>query len=544
MAMDLKNIFKKEYIIGLDIGSSSVKIAQFQSREDGLHLVKAELKDINYTDDGDAREKETLSALRHLLRGVDIKKSKIIVAINCPETAVKKVTAPYMPKSELRQGIILEAKSYFPFPIEDSFLDFEILGDIVEKGVRKYEVLVAVSPKKTAENYLSLLGKAGIKPSSFVPHPYVFQKLAGQFHFSARGGSAYGGKEDQVRYFLIIGRSNSELIVLKGDNLVFSRKIPVTGNDFTKAMTGVLVSDRGKTELSMEDAEKIKREIGIPREDESKIVDDKISTTQILSMLRSPLEQLVSEMQRCFDYYREEGGGGKVDSLILFGGGASLGGIIEFLSKELEIEVRPGDVLKDLKLDAGSVADKDKISYRLGLAVGAALTEGKGINLLPPEIKEETTRTIKRGTIEAVFTAIVVTSILLSIGMKIKIDNFNKRITTAKTEMASLGGQVKEAEAKMLVQTILSDEPYWEDVFHELGSLIRNEIRIENVRVENKVIRIKGIVDSADGQQALADFIIDLEKGIFNGVKLIESKNLPDYPGVEFEISCRIDYER
>lgn len=531
--MDIKRIFKKEYIVGLDIGSSSVKIAQFQSREDGLHLVRAELKDINYTDDA-AREKETLSALRYLLRGINIKKSRITVAINCPETAAKKVTAPYMPKSELLEGIMLEAKNYFPFSIEDSFLDFEILGDIVENGVRKNEVLVAVSPKKTVENYLSLLGKAGIKPSSFVPYSYVFQKLVGQFHLN----------EGQAHYFLVMGKSNSELIVLKGDDLVFSRKIPFTGNDFTRAMTGVLVSDRGKTELSMEDAEKIKREIGIPREDESRIIDNKISTTQILSMLRAPLEQLVSEIQRCLDYYREEGGGAAAGSLILFSGGASLGGITEFLSKELGIEVKLGDVLEGLKIDAGAVADKSKLSSRLGLAVGAALTEGRGINLLPPEMKGETKRTIKRGTIEAIFTAIIVTSILLFIGMRIKIDNFNKRIAIARIETASISGRVKDAKAKILAETVLSDEPYWEDVFHEMGSIIPNEMRIENVSVENKVIRIRGIVDSTEGQQVLSGFIIDLEKGIFNGVKLIESKNLPDRSGVEFEISCWIDYER
>lgn len=535
MIAQIKNkitqILKKNFIIGLDIGSSSVKIAQFQSREDGLHLVRAELRDINYTDDG-AREKETLSALRHLLRGVDIKKSKIIVAINCPQTAVKKVAAPYMPKSELRQGIMLEAKNYFPFPIDDTFLDFEILGDLVEKGVRKYEVLVAVSPKKTVENYLSLLGRAGIKPSSFVPYPYVFQKLAEQLHF----------KEDQVHYFLIIGRSNSDLVVVKGDNLVFSRKIPVTGNDFTKAMTGVLVSDRGKTELSMEEAEKIKREIGIPREDESKIVDNKISTTQILSMLRAPLEQLVSEIQRCFDYYREEGRGGTVDSLILFGGGASLGGIIEFLSKELNIEVRLGDVLESLKIDDRAVADKGKISYRLGLAVGAALTGRKGVNLLPPEIKEETKRVIKRGTLEGAATAIILILALTYIGMRIQLNNFQKRISVARLELSSLQDQLKKAEEEILANKILSDEPQWEDLFKEVSNLIPDTVHITNFKMDNSIITMKGIVAAEGGDQILAEFILTLEKGIFDNVKLVESKDLSEKAGIEFELKCWVDY--
>lgn len=531
MVMDLKNLFRKDCIIGLDIGSSSVKIAQFQSREDGLHLVKAELLDIAYTDE-EAREKETISALRHLFRGVNVKKSKIIVAINCPQTAVKKVVTPYMPKSELRQGIVLEAKNYFPFSIEDSFLDFEILGDLVEKGVRKYNVLVAVSPKKTVESYLSLLRKAGIKPSSFVPYPYVFKKLAGQFHFN----------DDHVRYFLIIGRSNSELIALKGDDLAFSRKIPVTGNDFTKAMTGLLVSDRGKTELSMAEAEKIKREIGIPREGESKIVDNKISTTQIFSMLREPLEQLVSEIQRCFDYYREGGGGGQADSLYLFGGGASLGGIIEFLSKELNIEVRLGDVLEGLKSDSSAVTDKNKVSYRLGLAVGAGLTGGKGINLLPPEIKEETKRVLKRGTLVGAATAIILIMVLTYIGMKIQLDNFQKRAPIARLELSSLQEQLKKAEQQALANRILSDEPQWEDLFKELSNLIPDTIHITNIEMRDNVIFIKGIVAAEGGEGILAEFILTLEKGIFSNVKLVESKDLGENSGIEFEMKCWIDY--
>ncbi len=539
MAMDFKNLFKKEYVIGLDIGSSSVKIAQFQSREDGLHLMKTDLKEIKIYDNEAENENEILSALRYLLKGVDIKRSKIIVNINCPHTAIKKVQAPYMPKTELKEGIKLEVKNYFPFAVDESLLDFEILGDIVEKGVRKYEVLVAVSPQKTVEKHLSLLGKAGMKPASLICTSYALQKIAERLH-----SSDSGGKEDEARCFIDMGELYTELIIVKGKHLMFSRKIPVAGGDFTKAMTGTLVSDRGKTQLSIDEAEKIKKDVGLPSEAESKIIEDKISTTQILSMLRTPLEQLISEIDRSFDYYREESGGGKVNSIILFGGGASLAGLIKSLSEGLGIEVKLGDPLDGMNIEKDAVREREKTSYRLESAIAAALSGAKGINLLPVEIKEEIKRVVKRGTLEAVITAVIIISLLFYIGMKIKIDNFNKRIATAKMEMASLNEQVKEAEAKRLAQTVLSDEPYWEDVFREVGSLIPDEIVIESVKVENRVIVIKGIVNSPDGQQILADFIIGLEKGLFNAVKLIESKNLLDRPGIEFEISCWIDYER
>lgn len=532
--MDLKNLFKKEYIIGLDIGSSSVKIAQFAKREDGLHLLRAELSEIPTAEDDEAREKEILSALKHLFRGIDAKKSIIITTIDCPQTAIKKVTTPYMPKAELRQGISLEAKNYFHFPIDQATLDFEILGDIVEKGVRKYDCLVGVSPVNTVNRYLALLGKAGIKSSSFVSSSYSLHKL---WEHLAAG-------RDETACLINIGESHTELIISKGKYLMFTRNIPIAGSDFTKAMTGLLVSDMGKTQLTMEEAEKIKRETGMPLQSDTRIIDNKIPAVQILAMLRSPAEQLVSEIDRCFDYYREESGGAKVGSVMLCGGGASLTGLIKFLSDALGMEVRLCDPLEGLKIEKDAVRERDRILHRLDMAVGAAMTEAKGINLLPAEIKDQTQRTIKRGTIEAIVTAVVIISVLFFVGMRIKINNFNKRISTAKLELSSLQTEIKKAEGIRLAEMVLKDEPYWEDIFKELGSLIPDEVIIENIKMSDNRLHIKGIISSADGQQILSGLIVTLENGLFSNAKLIESRNLPDRPGVEFEITCWIDYER
>ncbi|MBI5124432.1 MAG: type IV pilus assembly protein PilM [Candidatus Omnitrophica bacterium] len=531
--MNLKNLFRKEYIIGLDIGSSSIKLAQFKETESGLFLVKADLREINHAPDDEAKEKEALSVLRYLFRGIDIKKSQVITAVNCSQTAIKKVTAPYMPKSELREGITLEAKSYFPFPVDKSIVDFEVLSDVVEKGIRKYEVAVGVCPLNTVNKYFSLLMKAGIKPASFVTSSYALQEFA----------AGLSSKPDDVRCFIDIGDLHTELIICKGQNLAFSRKIPVSGSDFTKAMTGTLISDKGRIQLSLEEAETIKKNIGIPSNTDTRIIDDKISSSQILAMLRAPAEHLVNEIDRCFSYYREEAVDSKISSVTIFGGGASLGGLIKFLEEGLGIKVKLGDAIETLKADKTALREKEKNVHRVELAVGAALSRAGGINLLPPEIKEETKRTIKRGTIEVIATAVIIISVLIFIGLKIKLDNFNKRISAAKLELSSLQPEIKQAEARRLAEMVLVNEPYWEDVFKELGSLIPGDIVIEEMSMSNRLIDIKGVVSSKDGQQVLSDFVISLEKGLFSSVKLVESKNLPDNTGVEFELKCWIDYE-
>ena len=432
-----------------------------------------------------------------------------------------------MPKAELRDGISLEAKNYFPFPIDDSLLDYEILGDVVEKGIRKYEVAVSVSPKLTVEKYLLLLGKTGIKPASFVPSSYALQKVAQEL----------STEEGKTQCFVDIGKLHTELIICKGRYLLFSRKIPVAGDEFTKAMTGVLVSDRGRTELTLDEAEKIKQETGIPSETESKIIEDKISTTQVLSMLRTPLEQLVSEIERCFDYYREESGGGKIDSLLLFGGGASLGGLIKYLSEGLGMEVKLGDPLERLILEENAVSERDKVSHRLELAIGAALTEGKGINLLPAEIKEETKRTFKRSGIEATIVGTALVLVLFYIGMRIQLNNFQKKISVAKMELSSLGPQLKQ----VAIFGLLAKEPYWDDVFKELSNIIPPDIYLTGLNMENNVIRMHGIVNSQEPEESLSNFILTLEKGLFNNVKLITTKEITGKTANEFEITCWID---
>jgi actin-like ATPase involved in cell morphogenesis len=309
-------------------------------------------------------------------------------------------------------------------------------------------------------------------------------------------------------------------------------------------MTGALVSDRGRMQLTFAEAEKIKKEVGIPADNDTSLIDDKIPAIQIFSMLRSPAEAIANEISRCLDYYREESRGTRVDNIVLFGGGASLTGLTKFISDSLGMPVRIGDPLEALKTEKEAIRERERTAHRIELAIGAGLSGSKGINLLPPEIKDEVQRTVKRGTLEVAVTAIVIISALLLIGMNIKIDNFKKRIQVAKLELASLGPQIRQAEARRVADMVLVNEPYWEDVFKELGSLIPNEIKIESLKVENKIIDMKGIAASADGQQILGSFILSLEAGLFNNVKLIESKNISDGSAVEFELKCWIDYER
>lgn len=515
----LKSFLRKDAVVGLDIGSSSVKIARFEKRGEELVLSRLDLKE--------AKEGEVFSAVKELLRGVEIKRTNFVVSLNGPEVGLRVLTVLPIPKEELIEGVKLESKNYFSFPLEDAVVEAEVYGERVEKGARKRRAALAAVPRKKIQEILALFKKMGIQPASLVPVPSAFQRLV----------EASDSKEKKTRCWIDLGGEQTELVIFKGKELVFARKIPVTGNDFSRALTAALVSDRGRTELGWEEAEKIKREEGIPGAGESRMIQDKISSSQILSMLHSPLEQLVSEIERSFHYYREETGGETVDSVLLLGRGALLKGLPSFLSEELGMEVKLGNPLEGLKLQPQVVIPEQGLSP-FAAALGTALSFGKGINLLPPEIKDEIRRTLKRTTVETAAASAILLLAFLYIGMRLQLANFEKRIAVAKLELGSLGFELGKAAEQNLADEVLVGEPYWEEVFKELSNLIPPEISLTELEAREKKIFLKGMVEAKDKEAVLSDFILALGQGIFKNVKLVRAKEVPGQTVKEFEVEC------
>jgi len=525
-------IFEKDYILSLDIGTSALKFAWLSKKQDKMRLVKAGVKEFPRTQNTSLLDKEIISSLKNISQNdIDLKRSKVIVTFNSMTTSIKKIKAPYMPKSELREGLMLEAKNYFPFPLDDTFLDFEIIRDVVEQGIRKYEVLLSVSSTPVIHKYLELLRKAGIRPASFIPASYALYKLAGEMP----------RKTDEIKCYLDIGDAVTELLIFRGADMEFSRKIPMGGNDFTKALTEMPFSEESPQKFSRHEAEEIKRKIGIPFGNEENLENKKISMVRVRSMLRDPVERLTDEISRCFDYYREQTGGIRVSDLIIFGGGASLEGLIKVLSESLHADVTLGDPLAGINTDADAIKDKDKISYRLDQAVGAAFVEEKDVNLLPVEIRDEAKRIFQRATVQALIAAILLISLFLYVGMRIQLNNYKKRIDVARLEISSLRPQLKKLEVHYLANKILVSEPHWEDIYKELSNIIPSNIHLTDISMENNVITMRGIVSSEDGVQLISDFMIKLEKGIFKNTKLVSSIDLEDRPGNEFEIRCWVE---
>lgn len=507
--------FRKDYIIGLDMGTASLKLARFLKKEDdSLFLESLKVEEI-------PQGQSQSEALRRLFSDMDVRNFRIIAAINSNGTMVKRAVVPRMPPAELRDAIRLEARNYFPFDISDSLLDFEELGEVSEKGVKKIEILAGVSPNKVIRECLESLSRAGIKASAFIPQGLALRNL-----LALRG---FGAGESIAA--LDIGKTLCELVIIRDKKIAFNRRIPVCGSDFTKAMTAVLSSASGKLELSYAEAENIKKAYGIPESGSGELIENKISSGQLLSLLRSPAEKLAGEIERSFDFYREESSGMKVNKLILCGGGAGLKGLERFLSAELGIEVERINSWQGLHVKEGLPAQGLEA---FAVAVGAGLAMPQGLNLLPAEVKDEVRIAVKNAGLKAAVSAVSTLLILIFIALRINLKVLDKKIAAADIELSAVRQRLLAARDLSFISRISSLSPYWEDVFKEISNVTGRDMYLKEISFHNRQIILRGeVAPDADAQGSIAEFTRRLEGGMFKNVRFSRQ-------GREFQLQLEI----
>lgn len=505
---------KKERVIGLDMGCASIKLAQFSQKDAKLTLKRLKIQEIDCQKD---TRQAQLDALKSLFKDINTQEAQVKVVINCPQSTTRILTIPFMPKSEIPEALKWEMKNFVSFNVEEAALDYEILQEVIQAGVKKLKVCVACSPQATINNYLGLLKEAGIHPALFTQPAFALKNIITNFL----------PEEEQTIGILDIGCGLSELYLFQAEEFVFNRKLPVAGQNFTQDMSQVLVSDLGKTQLTPQEAEEIKKKCGIPETASSDVLEGKISCVQLVSLLRPNLEKLAKEIERSFDFYREKEQGGKVEHLILLGGSSSLKGLAKNLTEELGIPIDSGNPLKGLVSEESALfKDNAASAHRFAQSLGVAKSAAHAVNLLPVEIKEQTRLLIERSSIKAAVTAVIAILILTYIGMNIRLGVYDKRIAAARLELGALAPHIGEVQKQAFLATALKERIYWSDALKEISNLIPAQVCLTSLNTQKKSLILKGEIKSSGmaEQKILTEFMNLLERGIFKEVNLVSTK--------------------
>lgn len=521
-------------VIGIDIGLHSVNIVQMAMHDGRQTIIKTSVEPVVRSSERD-RERIIREALKRSLSRFNFRKADVFCVLPSLPTVMDVLVMPVMPIEELASAVRLEVGNSQQFLMEDPVIDFQVIGRVSEKGVPKMKVLVAAAPRAAIEDLLRKFlplqgsgmssGKMNIK--AVLPSPVCFDNI---FKQSTQ-------RMDETIAVIDMGRNVTDLCIYRNCQLEMVRKVPVAGLDLTRSLTSPLFTSVGKTELTVEQAEEVKREFGIPAPGENYLIQEKITAGQVLSLLRPKLEQLASEVSRSFDHYQEKMGGGKVDRILLYGGGAQLKGLAEFLNAEIGLPVEIGDPLQEMNLLFEGVVPEGG-AIRLSRAIGASLADGSGINLFPKSIKEGKDQSLKRTTMIVGCFLFLGALAACYFGLTAQVNTMKNREEIAKQEYEALFPKLADLKEGLLFRQIIRQRPDMGGFIKQLTYLPEGVYLTEFSFLNGKVY-LSGFVTEADkkAKDAPVQLMRALKKGFIPDAEIFwDRKTVPGKTTPLFEI--------
>jgi len=376
-----KLISEKHGFIGLDIGTHAVKYVLFQPTSLGMKLIDYGIEIIpQQENEKQIPDEVKVAVLRRLLPTDILNDYHLISAVCGPKVSIRHILLPQVPKKELEAAILWNAKKDLNFPGENALVDYQILGDMVDKGITKHSVFVALADNEVIQSHLELLSLAGMQPIRIIAVPMAIYNT---FLFCAN--------KDQVVDGIIIdvGARNTYIIFIHQKNFQFAREITLGGEDITQGLMGSVNTSSGPVTIDRNEAERLKIRYGIPDESAIEKVEHDISLSQIGSLIRPVAERLQVQIQRSIDFYRSKFPFEESTPVYLSGGGTQIRNIQPFLEEGLGREVRIINPFDSLQI-ADTVHDRSLFERNissLSVSFGIAIKGKKGLNLLPEEIK-------------------------------------------------------------------------------------------------------------------------------------------------------------
>lgn len=345
----------KQLPIGIDIGSSYIKIVQLKDTRNGHELSLFDMLPIQHgiIADGVISDKKRLTEfLKELLIKVkaNISKGQAVIGLSGQSSVIiKRVTLPLMEESELNLSIKFEAEQHIPLDMDAVTVDFHIIGP--KSGTDdQMEVLLVAVKKDVLNDYVDVVRQAGLEPAVVdVQHFALNNMYEYNYDISKMTNTA----------FVNIGASSIIMNISQSGIPLFLRESDVGSNQHTEMLQKTF-------SLSREDAERLKK--GFPIEG--------VSAEEAQSVINKASDEIYAEVYRSIEVFRSNFYNEQISKIILTGGAALIKDFGFLMSQRLDIDVEIADPFRKIiipdKMDSRYIREIAPIA---GVAVGLALRQ-------------------------------------------------------------------------------------------------------------------------------------------------------------------------
>jgi type IV pilus assembly protein PilM len=343
-------LFGSKELIGLDIGSSSVKLAHVKAAGSAYNVKKFgvfPLPPDAIVDGAIMDHAVVIEGVKTALRALKVREKETATSLSGHSVIIKKVVLPTMTPEELEESIQWEVEQYIPFDINEVKIDFQVVGPLRDDP-SKMEVLLVAVKSDLVNDYVAVIREAGLNPSVV-----DVDAIAAGNAFEA----CHSVSGDQVPMIVNVGASFMNINIIQSGIPLFTRDVPMGGGVFTSEIQKQLA-------VSFEAAEDLKTGMRSPGDKAGKVAEIMKTVSHILA----------TEAQRSFNFFSATYPDRQVSKVYLTGGAAKSAFLKEALAEKIGVEVALFDPFEGLSVE-GSV-DRESVARHntaATVAVGLAL---------------------------------------------------------------------------------------------------------------------------------------------------------------------------
>ncbi len=342
-------------LVGVDIGTSSIKVCQLRDGRRGPTLVRfgyAPLPPQTIVDGQVMDAASVISTLVKVMRDTHIRERIVAVSVSGQSVIIRKITVPMMTPAELREQIQWEAEQHIPFDIKDVEVDYQVLKRRPESS--QMDLLLVAAKKDHINDYAALVRSAKLRPVVCDIDAFTVQNL---FEFSR------GVVEDKTIALLNVGAGLASLNIMSGGVSGFTREIAAGGNSVTEQIQKQL-----SIPFDQAEAYKCGGQAGIP-------TPHGMVPQQAVAVMEAAADTIAAEIQRSLDFYIATSGESEISKVFLSGGTSNLPFLAQAIQRRTRVAVEVWSPIEKFQVDTKTV-DMAMLTQRapqLAVALGLAL---------------------------------------------------------------------------------------------------------------------------------------------------------------------------
>jgi type IV pilus assembly protein PilM len=317
--------------IGLDIGSSSIKLVQVKASRKSYSLQNFGIEPLPpgaIVGGAIANAGAVSEAIRNLAKRIHLRGKDVALAVSSNSVIIRRLQIPAMEGAALGEQMEWEVKQNIPFARDEVIVDWEVLVPRTPDG--QMEVVLVAAKREIVEQYVEAVRAAGLNPAIVDTEAFAMQN-------AVEASSGLAGNE--IAAVINVGAHFSTIVLVQAGQPVFHRNLATGGDTFTEAI-------RHRLAVGIDGAEAYKVGGG------ANVAAAEVVPQEVHRVLAQVSEQVSSEFQRTIDFYLGDAAGASLGRVFLTGGSALVPQLPKAIQDRARVPVAIFDPFASIAVDA------------------------------------------------------------------------------------------------------------------------------------------------------------------------------------------------